>query len=140
MEKKKKKDEKAESNKRMENYWNMVVLVGWWRRVENENIRRIKDHEKKQEKGVRKSSDRQSQSSAKLSVIKKFFPDKVDKIGLEVDENEPDTKLLSTSRRSIPDVAILLTTGSKRKREYLGGGIPKKQKVSPSIARKFCIF
>ena len=44
--KQKKKDEKAESNKRMENYWNMVGLVGWWRRVENE---------KKQEKGVRKS-------------------------------------------------------------------------------------
>ena len=65
------KEEKAESNKRMENYWNMVGLVGWWRRVENENIRRIKDHEKKQEEGVRKSSDRKSQSSANLS----FFPD-----------------------------------------------------------------
>ena len=124
---KKKKDEKAESNKRMENYWNMVGLVGWWRRVESE---------KKQEKAVRKSSDRQSQSSAKLSFIKKFFPDKVDKIGLEVDKNEPETKLLSTPRRSIPDVAILLTTGSKRKRESLGGGILKKQKVSPSNARK----
>ena len=119
MEKKKKKDEKAESNKRMENYWNMVVLVGWWRRVENENIRRIKDNEKKQEKGVRKSSDRQSQSSAKLSFMKKFFPDKVDEIGLEVDENEPDTKLLSTPRRRILNVAILLTTGSKWKKEYL---------------------
>jgi hypothetical protein len=129
--KKKKRDEKAEINKRMENCWSMVGLVGWWRRVESE---------KKQEKGVRKSSDRQSQSSAKLSFVKKFFPDKVDKIELEVDENEPKTKLLSTPRKSIPDVAILSTTGSKRKRDYLSGGILKKQKVSPSIARKILFF
>ena len=130
----KKNEEKAESNKRMENCWNMVGLVGWWRRVEKENLRRINDHEKKQEEGVRKSSDRKSQSSANFSFIKKFFPDKEDEIGPDLDENEPDTKLLSTPSRSIPDVAILLTTGSKWKREYLSGGIIKTQKVSLSIA------
>ena len=45
----KEKDEKAESNKRMEISWNMVGLVGWWRRVERENLKQIKDEEKKQE-------------------------------------------------------------------------------------------
>jgi hypothetical protein len=48
----KEKDEKAESNKRMERSWNMVALVdgiGWWRWVEREYLKQIKDEEKKQE-------------------------------------------------------------------------------------------
>ena len=87
-------------------------------------MRRVE--KERQGEGVRKSPDRKSQSSAKLSFIKKFFPDKEDEIGPDCDLNEPDTKLLSTQSRSIPDVAILLTTGSKWKREYLSGRILKK--------------
>ena len=46
--------------------------------------------------------------------------------------------ILSTPSKSIIEVAILLTTGSKRKREVLEGkeSKMKKQKVSPRIARK----
>ena len=29
----KEKDEKAESNKRMETSWNMVGFVGWWKKI-----------------------------------------------------------------------------------------------------------
>ena len=87
----------------------------------------IKDEEKKQRIEVKTYSIRKSQTSAKHFFIKKFFPDKEDEIGPDVDENEPDSKLLSIPSRSIPDVAILLTCGSKRKREYLGGGIINKK-------------
>ena len=38
----KEKDETL-SNKRMDNCWNMVGLVGWWRRIEKENERQIND-------------------------------------------------------------------------------------------------
>ena len=71
----KEKDEKAESNKRMEISWNMVGLVGWWRRVERENLKQIKDEEKKQRIEAKTSSIRKSQTSAKLSFVRKFFAD-----------------------------------------------------------------
>ena len=49
---------------------------------------------------------------------------------------------MSTTSKSISEVAILLTTGSKRKREVIEGkeSKMKKRKVSPRIARKILFF
>ena len=37
----------------MDNSWNMVGLVGWWRRMEKENDGQMKEGERKQEKEAR---------------------------------------------------------------------------------------
>ena len=60
------------STKWKENIWNMVGLVGWWRRMEKENERQVKGRERKQEKEVRMTCNRKSQTSAKLSFVRKF--------------------------------------------------------------------
>ena len=121
--------------------WNMVGLVGWWRRIEKETERQMKDSERE----IRKSYVRKSQTSAKLSFIKKFFPDTEDKLEPDVDtvpqlKSKPDIILSTPSRDRDMDVAILIETGSKRKGEYLEERKFKKQKVSPSIAKKLLFF
>ena len=112
-------------------------LVGWWRRVERDNLKQIKDEEKKQEIEVKMSSIRKRQTSAKHFFINKFFPDKEDRVEPDVESSQPGI-ILSTPSKSIIEVAILLTTGSKRKREVLEGkeSKMKKQKLAPSIARE----
>ena len=45
-------------------YWNMVGLVGWWRRLENE-----KSQESRTPSGCKLETD------ARLSFVKRFFPD-----------------------------------------------------------------
>ena len=60
----------------MDNSWNMVGLVGWWRRMEKENERQKKQGKKKQEKEASISLD---QEEPNLSFVRMFFPDTKDK-------------------------------------------------------------
>ena len=92
---------------------------------------------------------RNSQARAKLSFVRKFFPETKDIPEPNVGENpelEPKARteisepeiVLSTPKKEV--ATLKPETGSKRKREFLEERNYKKQKVSPSIGKKINFF
>ena len=57
----------------MDNSWNMVGLVGWWRRMEKENERQKKQGKKKQEKEASISFDQEEPNQHKTLLCKDVF-------------------------------------------------------------------